>query len=438
MIKCEICGKEYKNFMSLGIHISKGHKIKSEEYYLKYISSIGKCKLCGKNTTYINMSTGYRQYCSRPCLQNDPVMKVIKQETYFKKTGYYNPGSDPAVQEKRKATNLEKTGFENPFSNPKIQIQIKNTNLEKTGFENPMQNPITKQKASDTYYARTGYRNPLENPVVQEKSKNTYYEKTGYEYSGQDPVVREKASDTYYSRTGYTQPFLNPVVQEKAKNTYYEKSGYVNPFLNPVVQDYISDFNIDKYGVKSSLDSKEVKHKLTVLNRNKALQRIVKRQHNYKVEFIDQKYINLYHPHNWKCSICHKRFKIAFNSIKVGYKCPYCFPRNSGVSMQEKEVLFFIKSLIPDFEIHENTRTIIQPQELDIYIPKLNLAIEYNGDYWHSEEKVGKNYHENKTLKCKELGIELIHISENSWVNDNENIQLLLSTIIDSIKKELQ
>lgn len=57
-----------------------------------------------------------------------------------------------------------------------------------------------------------------------------------------------------------------------------------------------------------------------------------------------------------------------------------------------------------------NTRGIIRPYELDIYLPDFKLAIEYNGSYWHSEGRKEKEYHLKKTNLCNEKGIQLLHI----------------------------
>ena len=65
-----------------------------------------------------------------------------------------------------------------------------------------------------------------------------------------------------------------------------------------------------------------------------------------------------------------------------------------------------------------NTRQIISPYELDFYLPDHNLAIECNGDYWHSMREEG--YHINKYNLCKKKGIQLIHIWEILW-NENRN-----------------
>ncbi|MFW6130771.1 MAG: hypothetical protein ACOC56_06250, partial [Atribacterota bacterium] len=52
--------------------------------------------------------------------------------------------------------------------------------------------------------------------------------------------------------------------------------------------------------------------------------------------------------------------------------------------------------------------------ELDIYLPDFNIAIEYNGLYWHSElNGKDRNYHLNKTNICENENIQLIHIFED-------------------------
>lgn len=61
--------------------------------------------------------------------------------------------------------------------------------------------------------------------------------------------------------------------------------------------------------------------------------------------------------------------------------------------------------------VKHSVRSIINPLELDIYIPDLKLAIEYNGCYYHSiESGMSKDYHLEKSLRCRDLGIRLIHI----------------------------
>lgn len=80
-----------------------------------------------------------------------------------------------------------------------------------------------------------------------------------------------------------------------------------------------------------------------------------------------------------------------------------------GTSFAEQNLIKAIKEICP-YKIITNTKKIITPQELDIYIPDLGIAIEYNGTYWHNVDIVGKYYHLDKSLKCRQLGVRLIHI----------------------------
>lgn len=79
-----------------------------------------------------------------------------------------------------------------------------------------------------------------------------------------------------------------------------------------------------------------------------------------------------------------------------------------------------------------HSRSIINPFEIDIYIPDKKIAIEINGDYWHSSQIIDKHYHKNKTLACKNKGIALIHLFEHELRNDTK-----LSIIYDTLKAML-
>ena len=101
--------------------------------------------------------------------------------------------------------------------------------------------------------------------------------------------------------------------------------------------------------------------------------------------------------------------------------CPKCC---STFSKQENKIADFIESL--GFEVIRNDRTQIAPLELDIYIPELSLAIEYNGIFWHSEAHKEKKYHQKKYLKCKDQGISLFQIREDLWITKRQIIESMI------------
>lgn len=92
------------------------------------------------------------------------------------------------------------------------------------------------------------------------------------------------------------------------------------------------------------------------------------------------------------------------------------YERASGISGIEKQ---FKSKIICNHEIMLNSKKIIYPYELDMYIPELKLAIEFNGLYYHSLlHNSNKNYHLEKSLMCREKGIRLIHVYEFEDLNE--------------------
>lgn len=101
------------------------------------------------------------------------------------------------------------------------------------------------------------------------------------------------------------------------------------------------------------------------------------------------------------------------NIIQGAAICPICFPKKSA---QELEIRDFL--LNNGIEFIQSDKSILGGQELDFYIPGNNIAIEYNGIYWHSENVGrGKKFHISKTKKCENVGINLLHIMSSEWVN---------------------
>ena len=153
----------------------------------------------------------------------------------------------------------------------------------------------------------------------------------------------------------------------------------------------------------------------------------------------------------YKCPICNEIFKLnkQFVDRRVKWNinlCPFCEPK-TGISNLEKNLVNYIKEIYKD-EIIENDKSIISPKELDIVLPKLKLAFEFDGTYWHMDSRVYESTEINKTknmtakeiweydnqkiILCKEQGYRLFRIKELDWLNDNINIKKIIKDIIDS------
>lgn len=115
------------------------------------------------------------------------------------------------------------------------------------------------------------------------------------------------------------------------------------------------------------------------------------------------------------------------NRHLIGHGCPYCV---KTISNQELEIMDFIKSL--GFEVRTSDRKILtHSKELDLIIPSKNLAIEFDGVYWHTEDKKpDKRFHLKKTIECNEKGLRLIHIFEDEWINHEDIVKSRLKAIL--------
>ena len=113
----------------------------------------------------------------------------------------------------------------------------------------------------------------------------------------------------------------------------------------------------------------------------------------------------------------HGEFQQTPDAHIHGSGCPCCA---NSMSSPENEISTFLVDEMR-LEVKKRDRVVIKPMEIDLYLPQINIGIEYNGLYWHSEKFKDCNTHLlDKTLKCKDKGVRLIHIFEDEWLNKRD------------------
>ena len=110
-----------------------------------------------------------------------------------------------------------------------------------------------------------------------------------------------------------------------------------------------------------------------------------------------------------KCPV-HGEFSQNFGNHLQGNGCPACV---GSTSKGEISLAEFVASLVP---IRTKVRDVISPKELDIFVPSTNVAVEYNGLYWHSEDYAGTQHMRNKWELTTKLGTRLINVFEDEWM----------------------
>ena len=137
--------------------------------------------------------------------------------------------------------------------------------------------------------------------------------------------------------------------------------------------------------------------------------------------------------------VCNKdrhRTWTCWNWVQQGCdSCPDC---HKNKSPQEEEILKFIISLgitnvilnttdIVQF-VDENNR--LHKQEIDLFLPEFNLAIEHSGLFHHSDTFKDKYYHRKKYEECLKRGIRLIQVFGDEWEHQRPICESRIASIL--------
>lgn len=256
--------------------------------------------------------------------------------------------------------------------------------------------------------------------------------------------------NTNFNKFGSKSPLTNNIIKNKSKKTLKEKYGVDNIFKNT---EYIKEKTIKKHNVEhiSKLNKVKEKRKKTNLEKYNVstplkLDRVKNRRNKLKYCNFEKKYNDYDFINNIgneliiKCKKCNENYNIDRTLFRYRVEnnvnpCTKCNRIGNMKSIKEKELVEFIDSLNIDYIL--NDRNILNGKELDIYIPSYNLAIEFNGLYYHSELFTNKNYHINKTKVCKEKDINLIHIFEDEWIYKKDIVKSRLNNILKLNKNKI-
>ena len=278
-----------------------------------------------------------------------------------------------------------------------------------------------------------------------------------------DPKTAEKRKQTMLSRYGVDSFSKVQVFEkwsdetkknynEKRKQTALSKYGVEHFSKTQEYLDKRTKTNQEKYGVDNTFALVEEENRRGFFS-SEAGKNWLKSDSNQGLEYLkinrEQKLLSKIKNQNIVCSIIQKdyqslskyiiqiadaqsnpnRFSIANEiGLSTSYlnllmrKCDIddLYVSNISFSNGEREISDFLNELKIEYRLHD--RRILHGKELDFVIDSHQLAIEYNGVYWHSEGCGGKDklYHVNKTNQCESYGYQLLHILDTEWINPDK------------------
>lgn len=217
-----------------------------------------------------------------------------------------------------------------------------------------------------------------------------------------------------------------------------EKYGVRNILLSSDVKEIRKNNNKLKYGVEYTFQNNEIR------NRAEQNRKSVKSKEKLSITLLNRYGVDaIGHIHIPKDSLTILKDVVEFQNLineyspqgvanKLGvdrntilrYCQMYNITPNKYISSLETEMRMFLTGLGINFI--QNDKNIISPYELDFYIPEYSLAIEMNGDHWHSDKFKDNLYHYNKWKWCKEKNIKLLTIFETEWYNKSDIIKNII------------
>jgi hypothetical protein len=239
---------------------------------------------------------------------------------------------------------------------------------------------------------------------IYDKVKKTNIKKYGHEFVFQTDEFKNKSKSTFLEKYGVDNCSKHSGVKERKKRTYK--------------QNYNAEYN----------SSPEIISKIIKSRYRNTFLKFERFSNIVLPIFSIEDFIGGGKQYNWKCQTCDLEFIAEYDDGLVP-RCSHCFPPH--MKFAENEVFEFLSTF--GFSVIRNTRKIIAPLELDFFIPECNIAIEYNGLYWHQHHPLSNfKYHYNKTILCKDEKIRLIHIFEDEWIHKRDIVQSRLKNMISS------
>jgi hypothetical protein len=337
------------------------------DYIISYSDSNNLDNLTFKEKVYLSIN----QYINIPTCKNPNCNNFVKFKN--SKIGYLDYcskkciSSDPNIKSIKQQKSMEKYGTKSPTQSKEIKNKIIKTNNEKYGGNSPMSSKKIQEKSKKTLLGNYGVDNPNKSEELIKKRIESF-KLSNY---------KETYKETSLLKYGTEHPWMNNDVHKKTIDFFY--SSYRNR-------------------IESKIDINKFKF----------------------IEFKKGITTNLL----FNCIVCNSNFDILpyqfyyriNNKVNI---CTNCFPISENASISQIELYNFITKNY-NGEVILDCKNIINPYEIDIYIPELKLGFEFNGIWWHSDKFKNENYHLKKYESSIINDIQLVTIWEDDWVKNRE------------------
>ena len=398
---CKICGGEFSK-SGLAKHYSKKHNLSREQIYdCLYPEEMGThiCPICGNHIKINKRELKYNRFCSVRCAQQYNWSNSEKKERQSKNLRSFWSDESKCLGVRKHMQEI----WENKTDEEKKVFHDKSSKSHKLMFQNKTPEELKEWRDNISKGKKLLFAS------YSEEQMNNFSQIRKLVWSSKTPEEQQEWIS-------------------KIKSTWVSKSQEeLGELSNKISSAWISKTNEKKL---------ESVNKRRINNLSLEQYEILHDKDKFKQYLIEYKDNNGDYPTPINLT---KEFNFSNSSGVLNYIHQYNLEDyvSWDKSLPEQGVYDYIKSVYGGEIFTNNRNTLRGNKELDIYIPEKNLAIEFNGCYWHSKLWKDNHYHQNKSKECLSKGIRLIHIYEDEWIYKRDIIKDILKTALGVFENKI-
>lgn len=361
---------------------------------------------------YINQNRSIEETAKYFGMSRSGFDKIIR------KYGIRKPQELKTACERRLLEEKYGEGVTSSFYIPGVREKVKKTIKERYGVEHQMLSPEIAKKVGERFRERYGEN--YDTPEAQErnrKTRETCRQRYGTDSPMQNEEVRKKAEATNVIRYGTTNPGASEEIKKKIRKIQEEKyGGWFSK--TEEFREKIRKTCQERYGFDTFFGSEAGKQAVreALLEKYGADSQEWAFKDEFARMFLDKEALVSFLSSREKMTAQEIANLFGLNASTVNnyirkYDIGYLIERKE--TNPERELREFLDSL---GVVYEKTKAILDGRkEIDFYCKDYSFGIEFDGSYWHREERMGKDYHQKKTLLAEEHGVFLYHIFGYEW-----------------------
>lgn len=396
--------------------------------------------------------TNLQRYGTEFASQNPDIhQKAV--DTFRKNYGVDWVFASKDIQEKSRLTLNKTHGVDRPMQSSEIasnvseklkanadvlKVQREETCIERYGVPNAMQNPEITERCFASIEAKYGTRGAISIPEIQNKIREHNLAKYGVEWITQSENVKDTIRKNNMSVYGVEYPQQLPQFKEQFKQTIQERYGVDAPMQSAEIREKSRQTCLTKYGVPVVPKSSNYKMQ-RVSNPNQLKQ---------WEQFLDspRAYIQSYYSEPVSVfELCQQLGVTDTPIYEVIQRENLSDIVKHRASKIECEVASYLNQVKSDLNVIHNSRNIINPLELDLYLPDYQIAIECNPTATHNSSILDPwgglpkepSYHVHKTKECEKNEVFLFHIFGYEWTHRQDQIKSMLRNLVNCSERKI-